>query len=45
MTKIMHVVLEDLKLDRRYVIYTGNLRYGLDERVEVVPLDLLGSLA
>jgi hypothetical protein len=45
MTKSMRAVMEDLELDRLQMIHPGNLRYGLDEHVEVVPLDLLGSSA
>jgi uncharacterized protein len=37
-TKSMRVALEDLKLDRLFVIYPGELDYGLDERIRVVAL-------
>lgn len=38
----MRTALEDLRLDRLVVIYPGERRYGLAERVEVVPLMELG---
>jgi hypothetical protein len=37
-SKAMHVALEDLGLDRLYVVYPGTQAYPLDERMEVVPL-------
>ena len=38
LTPSMRVALTDLKLDRLVVIYPGERRYRLDDRVEVVPL-------
>lgn len=38
MTHSNHIVLDDLKLDRLYVVYPGSQRYRLAEKVEVVPL-------
>jgi hypothetical protein len=37
----MRVTLNDLKLDRLYVVYPGKQRYALSEQVEVVPLTAL----
>ncbi len=38
MTPSMRVALADLALDALYVVYPGDRRYRLAERVEVVPL-------
>lgn len=38
MTRSLHVALADLKLDRAYVVYPGERRYALHDRVEAVPL-------
>nr|MBA3456044.1 hypothetical protein [Deltaproteobacteria bacterium] len=38
MTPSMRVALADLDLDALYVVYPGDRRYRLAERVEVVPL-------
>ncbi len=38
LTKSMHIALNDLKLDRLYVVYPGAHRFPLAERVEAVPL-------
>lgn len=43
MTKSMHSALEDLRLDRLYVVYPGEKRYALDRKVEAVPLRELGD--
>ena len=44
MTSSMHIALNDLKLERIVVVYPGERRYRLDNRVEVVPLvELVGS--
>lgn len=37
-TKSMHIALEDLGLERLWVIYPGLERYPLEERVEALPL-------
>ena len=37
----MRVAIEDLRLDKLIVLYPGRVRYGLDDRVEAVPLDEL----
>jgi hypothetical protein len=41
MTKSMHIALEDLKLERIFVIYPGKDVYPLHERVEALPLTRL----
>ncbi len=38
LTPSMRIALEDLKLDELRVVYPGERRYALTERVEVVPL-------
>ena len=37
-TKSMRIALEDLALERLYVVYPGDQRYQLDEKILVVPL-------
>ena len=41
MTPSMRVALNDLRLDKLYVVYPGNQRYALSEHMEVVPLSAL----
>lgn len=43
-TKSMHVALEDLKLERLYVVYPGGRRYALGSKMEAVPLQDLPHL-
>jgi hypothetical protein len=44
LTPSMQIALRDLKLDRLIVVYPGERRYRLAERVEVVPLtELVGT--
>ena len=38
LTPSMHIALRDLALDALYVVYPGERRYALAERVEAVPL-------
>jgi uncharacterized protein len=40
-TPSMQIALRDLKLDALYVVYPGERRYPLAERIEVVPLGAL----
>jgi predicted AAA+ superfamily ATPase len=42
-SKSMHIVLQDLGLQRLWVIYPGMQTYPLSERIEVVPLTQLRS--
>ena len=37
MTRSMHTALEDLQLERLYVIYPGREHYSLHARVEALP--------
>ena len=37
----MQIAMHDLQLDRLYVVYPGELRYPLTERIEAVPLAAL----
>jgi hypothetical protein len=44
LTPSMRIALNDLKLDRLVVVYPGERRYPLADRVEVIPLvELVGS--
>jgi len=38
MSRSIHVALQDLQLDKLYVIYPGKEQYALHERVEALPL-------
>ena len=40
-TASMQIAMHDLQLDRLYVVYPGELRYALTERIEAVPLAAL----
>ena len=44
MARSMHIVLEDLKLDKLYFVYPGALRVKLAPKVEAVPLEQLREL-
>ena len=41
MTKSLRTAIQDLKLDRAFIVYPGNKSYPVSERVEVVPLPAL----
>lgn len=44
LTPSMRIALNDLKLDRLVVVYPGERRYALADRVDVIPLvDLVGT--
>lgn len=43
LTPSMKIALEDLKLERIAVIYPGERRYSLHERVEVVPFEAIAG--
>jgi predicted AAA+ superfamily ATPase len=46
LTPSMRIALNDLKLDRLVVVYPGNRRYTLADRVDVIPLvELVGDSA
>jgi uncharacterized protein len=38
LTRAMHIALEDLRLEKLYVVYPGKERYSMHERVEALPL-------
>lgn len=38
MTKSLHIAIEDLNLERAWIIYPGERRYPVHERVEALPL-------
>ena len=44
MTRSLHIALEDLGLERAYLVYPGVKRYPVDESVEAIPLDEVGSV-
>jgi uncharacterized protein len=43
LTPSMRIALDDLKLDRLVVVYPGDRRYLLGDRVEVIPLTELAD--
>ena len=43
-TKSMHVAMEDLALERLWVIHPGEQQYPLGDRIESVPLDKIGAV-
>lgn len=38
-TRAMHIVIEDLQLEKLWVVYPGGTAYALQENIEVVPLE------
>lgn len=40
MTKSLHIALNDLKLERAWIVYPGREVYPVHKQVEVIPLDL-----
>lgn len=38
-TRAMHIVIEDLQLEKLWVVYPGDTAYALQENIEVVPLE------
>jgi len=38
MTKSIHVAIQDLGLERVFIVYPGKQRYRIHEKVEVIPL-------
>jgi len=40
----MHIALEDLGLEHLWIIYPGDQKYPLDEKITVIPLDELSNL-
>jgi len=43
-TKAMHIALEDLALERSWVVYPGQASYPLGERITVLPLRDIGKI-
>jgi hypothetical protein len=41
MTKSLHIALEDLKLDRAWIVHPGEASYPVHEKVMVCPLPAL----
>ncbi|MBI5192995.1 MAG: hypothetical protein HZA08_06085 [Nitrospirae bacterium] len=41
MTPSIRIALEDLNLERITVVYTGEKRYSLHKKVEVVPVETI----
>ena len=39
----MHVALQDLKLDRLWIVYPGDRSYPLRDEVEALPLRAVGE--
>ncbi len=44
LTRSMRIAFEDLGLRRLYVIYPGDTRYALDQKVEALPLDTVATV-
>ena len=44
MTKSMRIALDDLKLERLFVVYPSERRYALDKSAEALPLRELAVL-
>lgn len=44
-TRSMRIALDDLKLDRLWIIYPGEHQYPVDEKLEVWPLQQIPNLA
>lgn len=44
-TRSMHVAIEDLGLERLWIIYPGSRRYRLSDAIEALPLSDVASLA
>ncbi|MBI4560119.1 MAG: ATP-binding protein [Candidatus Hydrogenedentes bacterium] len=42
-SQAMRAVMNDLRLDRLSVVYPGTQRYPLDDRIEVLPLNAIGT--
>jgi predicted AAA+ superfamily ATPase len=43
LTRSMHIALEDLKLQRLWVVYPGEHKYALHERVSAIPLSAVAD--
>jgi predicted AAA+ superfamily ATPase len=43
-TKSMRIALEDLRLDRLWVVYPGRAAYPMGERIDALPLRDIGGI-
>jgi uncharacterized protein len=43
-TKSMRIAMQDLKLERLWVVYPGQTGYPMDEKIECVSLSQLGQI-
>ena len=41
----MHIAIEDLGLEHLWVIYPGDQKYALDDKITVIPLEEISQLA
>ena len=41
----MHIAIEDLGLEHLWVIYPGDQKYALDDKITVIPLETISQLA
>lgn len=44
MTKSLHIALEDLKLERAWIVHSGEKRYAVHEKIAALPIKELGTL-
>ena len=44
-TRSMRVALQDLQLDHLWIVYPGDEEYVLDDRISVLPVAQIGTLA
>jgi uncharacterized protein len=44
-TRAMHIAIQDLGLEHLWVVFPGNQKYSLDERISVIPLEETARLA
>lgn len=43
-TRSMHIAMEDPGLEHLWVIYPGDQKYALDDKITVIPLEGVGDL-
>jgi predicted AAA+ superfamily ATPase len=41
----MHIAIEDLGMEHLWVIYPGDQKYALDNKITVIPLETISQLA
>jgi len=41
----MHIAIEDLGLEHLWVIYPGDQKYALDDKITAIPLQVIFQLA